>query len=175
LRSQYLDEMHHKGINEEYPKYLELPRDLWEESKKRSDAAMVDAPPWEDWLPEIIFQDFVMWSHPKSNKDSIIVLTRDVLKYLHENSPRNTSISDQALSRAMSKIVILSKNKDADLQQDITWTPKQIFIKGVNLRGYRIDFAGESKRRAFELIKKKVGDHKLPEDAFTGNFNSKPF
>ncbi len=175
LRSQYLDEMHHKGINEEYPKYLELPRDLWEESKKRSDAAMVDAPPWEDWLPEIIFQNFVMWSHPKSNKDSIIVLTRDVLKYLHENSPRNTSISDQALSRAMSKIVILSKNKDADLQQDITWTPKQIFIKGVNLRGYRIDFAGESRRRAFELIKKMVGDHKLPEDAFIGNFNSKPF
>ena len=34
LRSEYLDELHRKGINDdEYPKYLELPRDMWEESK----------------------------------------------------------------------------------------------------------------------------------------------
>ena len=126
LRAQYLDEMRHKGIDEEYPKYLELPRELWEESKKRSDAAMVDAPPWEDWVPEIIFQEFVVWSSPKSNKKSIFVLTRDVLKYLHEKCPRNTSIPDKALSQAMTKVVILAKEKCEGLHEDIKWTPKQI-------------------------------------------------
>ena len=175
LRSDYLEAQHLKHINDEYPKYLELPRELWEESKKRSDAAMVDAPPWEDWLPEIIFQPFVTLPSPKSNKSSMSVLTRDILKYLHEKCPRNTSISDQALAAAMSKIVILSKNKDKDLQEDIKWTPKQIPVNGANLRGYRIDFAGEGKLRAFELIKKMVADKKLPEDAFIANFNDQPF
>ena len=96
---------------------------MWDESKKRSDAAMVDAPPWEDWVPDIILQDFVVWSHPKSNKNSIIVLTRDILKYLHEKSPRNTSISDQALSEAMTKVILLSKEKCNDLHDDVKWTP----------------------------------------------------
>jgi hypothetical protein len=30
LRSDYLENMRAKGIAEEYSKYLELPRDLWE-------------------------------------------------------------------------------------------------------------------------------------------------
>ena len=40
LRSSYLESMKNDGVSEEYPKYLELPKDLWEESKKRSDAAI---------------------------------------------------------------------------------------------------------------------------------------
>jgi Virulence-associated protein E len=173
LRTQYLEEMHHKGINEEYPKYLGLPRELWEESKKRSDAAMVDAPPWEDWVPEIIFQDFVVWSSPKSNKKSIFVLTRDVLKYLHEKYPRSTSIPDKALSQAMTKVVILAKERSEGLHEDIKWTPKQINLKGTNLRGYRIDFEGESKQRAFELIKQNIDSkNKSPEDDFIQNGDS---
>jgi hypothetical protein len=173
LRARYVDEMRHKGIEEEYPKYLELPRELWEESKKRSDAAMVDAPPWEDWVPEIIFQDFVVRSSPKSNKKSIFVLTRDVLKYLHEKCPRNTSIPNRALSQAMTKVVILAKEKCEGLHEDIKWAPKQINIKGTNLRGYRIDFEGESKQRAFELIKQNVDSrNKSPEDDFVQNGDS---
>jgi Virulence-associated protein E len=173
LRSEYVEEMRRKGINEEYPKYLELPRDMWEESKKRSDAAMVDAAPWEDWVPEIIFQGFVVWSSPKSNKKSIFVLTRDVLKYLHEKCPRNTSIPDKALSQAMTKAVILAKERCEGLHEDIKWTPKQINIKGTNLRGYRIDFEGESKQRAFELIKQNADSkNKSPEDDFFQNGDS---
>jgi hypothetical protein len=177
LRAQYLEEMQRKGINEEYPKYLELPRELWEESKKRSDDAMVDAPPWEDWLPEILSKEFVIWSHPTSNKKSIIVLTRDILKYLSEKCPRNTSISDQALCRAMTKITILSKDKCDGLLEDIRWMPKQIKTNGANLRGYRIDFGGESKQRAFELIKQNVAaKNKSPEDDFLENEkNNRPF
>jgi hypothetical protein len=179
LRAQYNEEMRYKGINEEYPKYLELPRDLWDESKKRSDAAMADAPPWEDWVPEIIFQGFVVWpsfenmmgsAQSKSSnvphKFSIYVLTRDILKYLHEKCPRNMSISDQALSRAMTKVVILCKDQ-YDGNHHIQWSAAQIYRNHSNLRGYRIDFAGESKRRAFELIKKMVTDaNKSPEEDF---------
>jgi hypothetical protein len=171
LRTKYLEDMRSKEINnEEYLKYLELPRELWDESKKRSDAAMADAPPWEDWLPEIIFQGFVLWSNPKSNKNSIIVLTRDILKYLQEKSPRNTSISDQALSTAMVKIVLLSKEKCSDLHEDVKWTPKQIWVNGSNLRGYRIDFEGEGKQRAFEFIKQKVANNRSPDEDFIANF-----
>jgi hypothetical protein len=174
LRTNYLEEMKRKGISEEYPKYLELPKELWEESKRRSDYAMVDAPPWEDWLPEILSQSFVIWSHPISNKQSIIVLTRDILKYLYEKCPRNTSISDQALSRAMAKITILSKDKCDGLQEDIRWVAKQIKIKGVNLRGYRVDFEGEGKRLAFDIIKQNVdGKNKSPEDDYLQN--NRPF
>jgi len=167
LRTQYLEEMNKKGISDEYPKYLELPKDMWAESKARSDAAMVEAPQWEDWVPDIIFQTFVIWSDPKSNKHSIIVLTRDIMKYLHEKWPRNTSISDKALSQAMTKVVILSMDKCDGLYEDVKWTPKQIRINGTNLRGYRIDFAGEKQAAAFEIIKRIVAnENKSPEDDF---------
>jgi hypothetical protein len=168
LRSEYLDELHRKGINYDgYPKYLELPRVMWEESKKRSDAAMADAPPWEDWLPDIIFQSFLIESSPKSNKKSLMVLTRDILNFLHEKSPRNTSISSQALANAMSKVVVLSKDKCAGLQEDIKWTQKEIHRNGSNPRGYRIDFDSESKLRALELIKEMITSRKSPEEYFT--------
>jgi hypothetical protein len=99
LRSDYVDEMRRKGIAEEYPKYLELPHDLWEEAQRRQNASMAGGGPWEDWLPEIIFQDFVVWpSRSKGGevkgKKSIHFLTRDVLKYLHEKYPK-AIISDQ--------------------------------------------------------------------------------
>ena len=126
------------------------------------------------WLPEIIFQNFVIWSYPTGNKQSIIVLTRDILKYLYEKCPQNTSISDQALSRAIAKITILSKDKCDGLQEDIRWVAKQIKIKGVNLRSYRIDFEGEGKRRAYDLIKQNVDDkNKSPEDDYLQN--NRPF
>jgi hypothetical protein len=83
LRSQYLEEMHGKEINEdneEYLKYLGLPKELWEESKKRSDVAMVVNEHLEDWVPEIIFQNFVVWPSDDNPKKSIHVLTRDILK-----------------------------------------------------------------------------------------------
>ena len=50
---------------------------------------------------------------------------------------------------------------------------KQIWLNGSNLRGYRIDFEGEGKRRAFELIKSKVDNKRSPDEDFLGNF--KPF
>ena len=81
--------MRSKGIAEEYPKYLELPHDLWAKSERRQNASMVDGAPWEDWLPEIIFQNFVVW--PLTSKDgevrgkkSIHFLTRDALKWIQE-------------------------------------------------------------------------------------------
>jgi hypothetical protein len=112
LRSDYLEEMRCKGIAEEYPKYLELPHDLWAEAERRQNAAMVDGGPWEDWLPEIIFQDFVVWPMKGAKgKKSIHFLTRDVLKYLHEKYQKAT-ISDQALSVAMSKLVVLAADSN---------------------------------------------------------------
>jgi Virulence-associated protein E len=42
LRGEYLEEMKRKGIAEEYPKYLELPHDLWAEAEGRQNASMVD-------------------------------------------------------------------------------------------------------------------------------------
>lgn len=173
LRSNYLEAQRAKGINDDYPKYLELPRDLWKESKKRSDAAMVDASSWVDWLPEIIFQDFVVWSHPKSNKHSIMVLTRDVLRYLHEKSPRNIAISEQDLSIAMTDLKILSKEECKDLSEDIRWVSRQIRTKGGgNLRGYRIDFLGDLKKPAFEMIKQMVATERSSTEAYIDQFKS---
>lgn len=68
----------------------------------------------------------------------------------------------------------LSKDKCDGLQEDIRWVAKQIKIKGVNLRGYRIDFEGEGKRRAYDLIKQNVDDkNKSPEDDYLQN--NRPF
>ena len=59
------------------------------------------------------------------------------------------------------------------VHEDIKWTPKQIYINGTNLRGYRIDFDGESKQRAFELIKRNGRKlNKSPEDDFIKNGDS---
>ena len=169
LRSSYLDAQHAKGINDDYPKYLELPRDMWEESKRRSDAAMAEAP-WEDWVPDVIFQSFVIETLPKANKKSLIVLTRDISTYLHEKSPRNMSISDQALSDAMTKVVILGRINLRIFKMMLGGSPAQLWVNGRNLRGYRIDFEGESKHRVFELIKSMIAKNNLsPEEDFIKN------
>jgi Virulence-associated protein E len=170
LRSDYLHEMRCKGIAEEYPKYLELPHDLWAEAERRQNAAMVDGGPWEDWLPEIIFQDFVVWPMKGAKgKKSIHFLTRDVLKYLHEKYQKAT-ISDQALSVAMSKLVVLAADKCEGLSEDIKWRKAQIKRDHGNLRGYRIDFEGESKEGAFSMLLKIVADEgKSPEETFDEN------
>ena len=116
-----------KGIAEEYPKYLELPRDLLAEAERRQNASMVDSGPWEDWLPEIIFQNFVVWPLKEEkrigqrykNKKSIHFLTRDALKFIQENHPK-AAISDQSFSIAMSKLVVLAKERCQGLHEDIT-------------------------------------------------------
>jgi hypothetical protein len=161
-RSDYLDEMRRKGIAEDYPKYLELPRDLWAEAERRQNASMVVDSVVEDWLPEIIFQDFVVWPIiEKNSKDeitkingkSIHFLTRDALKWLQEKGHK-LNVSDQTLSAAIDKYVVLEKDKYEGLHEDIKWRKAQIFRKHGNLRGYRIDFVGESKQKVFlELAK----------------------
>jgi hypothetical protein len=169
LRSDYLEGMRAKGIKEEYPKYLELPHDLWEEAKKRQGDSMVDNGPWEEWVSEIIFQNFVIWPDNDAKK-SICVLTRDIVKYLSEKCPRNTSISNQALSAAMIDIVLLPKDKCEGLTEDIRWTGAQIKRANKNLRGYRIDFEGDPARyRAFKIIEKLAAANKSPEDDYIEN------
>jgi predicted P-loop ATPase len=110
LRTGYLEEMRLKGIAEDYPKYLELPHDLWQESKRRADASMVINEQIEDWVPDIIFQPFVVWPGSDSvvpseegqntgvpHKPSIHVLTRDILRYLQEKGYKNP-IAEQTIS-----------------------------------------------------------------------------
>jgi Virulence-associated protein E len=154
LRASYLDELKKKGINEEYPKYLELPKDLWEEAKRRQDASMVINEQLQDWVPELILQNFVVWPAEKSKK-SILVLTRDILKYLQEKGHKNI-VSDQTISAALHNHVVFGKDKCDGLKEDIRWKKAQIKRKHGNLRGYRIDFNTESERRAFWLLKEIV-------------------
>ena len=145
---------------------LELPKDMWEEAGRRQDASMVESPAWEDWIPEIIFQPFVVWPGQDDRK-SIYVLTRDILNYLHEKSPRNIAISSQALSTAMLGVVLLPKEKCEGLSVDIKWEPAQIHRNGRNVRGYKIDFDGDPARhRAFDIISKMVADEKDPTAAY---------
>jgi hypothetical protein len=166
LRTNYLDEMRLKGLADDYPKYLELPHDLWDESKRRADASMVINEQIEDWVPDILFQNFIVW--PGANdtapndqgedtnvprKISIHVLTRDILRYLQEKGYKN-SISEQTISASMHNHVVLEKRECEGLNEDIKWKKAQIKRDHGNLRGYRIDFESESKRRAFEIIKK---------------------
>jgi hypothetical protein len=181
LRSDYLEEMRRKGIAEEYPKYLELPRDLWAEAERRQNASMVDGGPWEDWLPEIIFQDFVVW--PLMEKDiktgrvtkivgkkSIHFLTRDLLKWLDEKG-RKVNVSDQALSVVLGNLIVLKKERCEGLNEDIKWRKAQIKRKHhSNLRGYRIDFLGESKEKAFMILAGIVAkESKSAEEDFDEN------
>ena len=97
-----------------------------------------------------------------------MVLTRDVLTFLHEKSPRNTSISSQALAKAMTKVVVLPKGRCKGLQEDIKWVPRQIPMNGedTNPRGYRIDFEGESKLRALEVIKEMSRQKQISRRVF---------
>jgi hypothetical protein len=87
------------------------------------------------------------------HKPSIHVLTRDILRYLQEKGYKNP-IAEQTVSSSMQKHVVLEKNKCEGLNEDIKWKKAQIKRDHGNLRGYRIDFESESKRRAFERIKK---------------------
>ena len=105
---------------------------------------------------------------PKKGVYSCLHDERDILKYLHEKSPRNIGISDQALSTAMQRHVILEKHRYDGRDEDIKWSKAQIFRNHANLRGYRIDFVGASKQRAFVIIKTIVdGEKKSPEAVFT--------
>jgi hypothetical protein len=127
---------------------------------------MVDGGQWEDWLPEIIFQNFVVWPPKWANgKSSIHFLTIDAFKYLQDKYPK-AGISDQSLSMAMSKLVVLAKEKCDGLHEDIKWKV-QIKRRHGNLRGYRIDFEGESKERAFMILRQIVADEgKSAEETF---------
>ena len=130
----------------------------------------------EDWLPEIIYQNFVMWPIPDgSGKRSVIVLTRDILKYLQDKGHKAT-ISDQVISAAMNGYVIAPKIKHEGLNEDIAWRKAQIKRNGQNLRGYRLDFEGESKERAFVILKQIVAKENNPEEAFDENIlkNNRP-
>jgi hypothetical protein len=53
----------------------------------------------------------------------------------------------------MQNHVVLEKYECDGLDEYIKWKKAQIKRNHGNLRGYRIDFECESKRRAFELIK----------------------
>ena len=165
LRSDYLDGMRAKGLKEDYPKYLELPRDMWEESQRRQGASMVEGAAWEDWVPELIFQKFVVWPAKISGNICIDVLTRDISNYLQERS-RKTLVSEQTIAAAMKKCVVLSKDNCEGLNDDIKWMPQQIHRNHANLRGYQINFIGEMGRRAFEIIKKIVADENDPTQAY---------
>jgi hypothetical protein len=164
--------MRRKGIAEEYPKFLELPRDLWAEAERRQGNAMVGNEAFEDWLPEIIFQNFVVWSITDDKRKSTIhVLSRDILKFLREKGHNTPAGSDQLLSVALPKLIVLAKEKyfdptqDKDMGVDIRWRGAQIKRKHSNLRGYRIDFEGEKQLRAYDIIREIVAnDSKAPED-----------
>ena len=58
---------------------------------------------------------------------------------------------------AISKLVVLAKERCEGLHEDIKWRNAQIKRKNGNLRGYRIDFEGESKEKAFSDIRAYVG------------------
>ena len=168
LRSDYIDKMTAKGIAEDYPKFLELPRDLWAEAERRQNSSMVESGPWEDWLPEIIFQNLIVWplelkDEVYNGKKSIHFLTRDALKYLQEKCPK-AAISDQALSMALDKLVVLAKDVCEEFNVDIKWKKAQIKRNNVNLRGYRIDFVGECKERAYVMLKKIVDNESKQKD-----------
>ena len=117
LRSEYLETMRAKGIAEEYPKFLEFPRDMWEEAARRQGDSMVESPALgglgtRDYIPNF---SVCMAGPLLERRKSIYVLTRDILKYLNEKSPHNTSISNQALSAAMLNVVLLEKSKFSQL------------------------------------------------------------
>jgi hypothetical protein len=172
LRSQYFETQRVKGIQDDYPKYLELPHEFWDESKRRAGNAMVVNEHVEDWVPDIIFQPFVVWPGNDNPKKSIHVLTRDILAYLREKGYKN-ALSDQVISDAMQKHVVLAKHKYDSHCEDIKWTKAQIKRNHANLRGYRIDFVGEGKQRAFEIIKELFFlETKSPEEDYVEN-NSK--
>jgi hypothetical protein len=171
LRSDYLEGMKAKGISEEYPKYLELPRDLWEEAGRRQGDSMVEDAPVIDWLPDIIFQNFVVWPGPEDRKSndsrkwSIYVLTRDILKWLQDKGHKTTSFLDRVIS-IMDGYVILAKTDCELLSEDIKWEKKQIKRNGRNLRGYRIDFK-ERQKGDFDIIQMMVAkENKSPEEDF---------
>ena len=165
LRTSYLEEMKRNDIKEDYPKYLELPRDMWEESRKRQDDSMVVNEQLDDWVPDIIFQPFVVWPANKNEGNlSIHVLTRDVLKYMQEKGHKN-AVSDQTISAAIQKYVVLEKDK-CGLNEDIKWRRAQIKRNHTNLRGYRIDFIGEAGRRAFEIIMRIAAAETNPTEAY---------
>jgi hypothetical protein len=85
------------------------------------------------------------------------------------------------LSVAMSKLVVLEKEKCEGLNEDIKWRSAQIKRKHANLRGYRIDFIGESKERAFVMLTNIVANEGAPtEENFDENVidmlqRNKPF
>ena len=87
------------------------------------------------------FPKFCSMAFERCQEKSIHFLTRDVLKFLEENG-RKVTVSDQTLSVAMSKLVVLEKEKCDGLHEDITWRKAQIKRRHGNLRGYRIDFEG---------------------------------
>lgn len=177
LRGEYLENMRRKGIAEEYPKYLELPRDLWAEDERRQNASMVDGGSWEDWLPEIIFQNFVVWPLKMKDNGSLVIkgkkfihfLTRDLLSFLNEKYQR-INISDQSLSIAMTKLVVLAKERCEGLEENIKRRRAQIKRNNGNLRGYRIDFEGESKEKAFMILERiSANNSASPEENFDEN------
>jgi hypothetical protein len=103
------------------------------------------------------------------------------LKYLEEKG-RKVNVSDQTLSVAMSKLVVLEKEKCEGLHEDIKWRGAQIKRKHhSNLRGYRIDFLGESKEKAFMILANIVAkESKSAEEDFDENVidmiqGNKPF
>jgi len=177
VRAEYSAAQQAKGINEEYPKYLELPRDLWDESKRRSDAAMVVNESLDDWVQDVLFQPFVAWpdikaSYQVAHKFSIRVLTRDIMKYLSEHSHLR-NVSDQTVSTAMQKHVVLAKEEYGG-SYDVKWVKAQIKTKHKNLNGYRIDFVGDGRERAFELVKQQFADESASPEANFIKDNSKP-
>jgi hypothetical protein len=176
LRASYLEDMRSKGIAEDYPKYLELPKDLWKESRKRQNASMVEGAIFEDWLPDIIYEEFVQWEEKigdngKIFRGTVYVLGRDVIDWLtqkyHNKLP--VGVNQTSLTFAMENCVVVPKSDDIGLRQDITWTYAQILRSGHNLRGYRVDFKGEVMLNAFVRLKAIVHNHKHPNKTFDVN------
>jgi hypothetical protein len=98
------------------------------------------------------------------------------LKWLQEKGHKITISADQMLSAALDKYVVLEKEKCEGLNEDIKWRSAQIKRNHRNLRGYRIDFDGESKERAFVMLSKIVADEgKPPEENFDENVTHHPF
>ena len=81
----------------------------------------------------------------------------------------------------MNKLVLLEKEKCEGLHEDIKWRSAQIKRNHANLRGYRIDFIGASREKAFETLSKMVAEEgKSPEENFDENVldiiqGNKPF
>jgi hypothetical protein len=170
LRAEYLEEMKRKEMKEDYPKYLEFPRDLWPEAERRQNSSMVETGSWTDWLPELIFQTFVVWPLILKDKEfkgkkTIHFLTRDALKWLQDKCPKAT-LSDQLLSVALDKLVVLAKEK-YNGDDNIKWRSAQIKRNHANLRGYRIDFDGEGKGRAFVKLRQMLDkENQDPTESF---------